>query len=83
VTSGELGTTVRDMETNLRKAFSIAKEWNAILLLDEADVFMSKRSADNLEKNAFVSVFLRLIEYYRKCLFLRPPLKSQSSASAR
>jgi SpoVK/Ycf46/Vps4 family AAA+-type ATPase len=68
LTSGELGTTVRDMETNLRKAFSIAKEWNAILLLDEADVFISKRSADNLENNAFESVFLRLMEYYRKCL---------------
>ncbi|PSN66514.1 P-loop containing nucleoside triphosphate hydrolase protein [Corynespora cassiicola Philippines] len=70
VTSGELGTTVRDMEINLRKAFGIAKEWNAILLLDEADVFMSKRSVDNLEKNAFISVFLRLMEYYQGILFL-------------
>lgn len=65
MTSGELGTTAPDMEMALAKAFRIAKEWNAILLLDEADVFMSKRSADNLEKNAFVSVFLRLMEYYR------------------
>lgn len=70
VTSGELGTTVQDMETALAKAFRIAKEWNAILLLDEADVFLSKRSADNFEKNAFVSVFLRLLEYYQGILFL-------------
>ena len=54
------------MEKSLAKAFLIAKEWNAILLIDEADVFMSKRSADTLEKNAFVSVFLRLMEYYRE-----------------
>ena len=70
VTSGELGTTVNDMETALAKAFRIAKEWNAILLLDEADVFLSKRTVDNLEKNAFVSVFLRLMEYYQGILFL-------------
>ncbi|KAK4508797.1 hypothetical protein PRZ48_002536 [Zasmidium cellare] len=70
VTSGELGTTVNDMEAALKKAFRIAKGWNAILLLDEADVFLSKRSVDNLEKNAFVSVFLRLMEYYQGILFL-------------
>lgn len=70
VTSGELGTTVNDMEAALKKAFRIAKTWNAILLLDEADVFLSKRSVDNLEKNAFVSVFLRLMEYYQGILFL-------------
>jgi SpoVK/Ycf46/Vps4 family AAA+-type ATPase len=58
------------METALAKAFRIAKEWNAILLLDEADVFLSKRSGDNLQKNAFVSVFLRLMEYYQGILFL-------------
>ena len=70
VTSGELGTTVQDMENALRKAFRIAQEWDAILLLDEADVFLSKRSSDNLEKNAFVSVFLRILEYYQGILFL-------------
>jgi len=70
VTSGELGTTVNDMEAALKAAFRIAKEWNAILLLDEADVFLSKRSTENLEKNAFVSVFLRLMEYYQGILFL-------------
>jgi SpoVK/Ycf46/Vps4 family AAA+-type ATPase len=70
VTSGELGTTVNDMEAALKSAFRIAKEWNAILLLDEADVFLSRRSTENLEKNAFVSVFLRLMEYYQGILFL-------------
>ena len=58
------------MEGALQRAFRIAKEWEAILLLDEADVFLSKRSSDNLEKNAFVSVFLRLLEYYQGILFL-------------
>lgn len=70
VTSGELGTTVNEMESALKKAFRIAKTWDAILLLDEADVFLSKRSVDNLEKNAFVSVFLRLMEYYQGIMFL-------------
>ncbi|KJX92715.1 hypothetical protein TI39_contig5830g00010 [Zymoseptoria brevis] len=69
VTSGELGTTVNTMESALKKAFRIAKTWDAILLLDEADVFLSKRSADNLEKNALVSVFLRLMECYQGIMF--------------
>lgn len=70
MTSGELGTTTQAMESALQSAFRIAKEWNAILLLDESDVFLSKRSADHLEKNAFVPVFLGLLEYYQGIMFL-------------
>lgn len=33
------------------------------MLLDEADVFLEQRSLVNLERNALVSVFLRVLEY--------------------
>ena len=65
-----MGTTVFDMEKMLAKIFRTAKTWGAVLLLDEADVFLGKRTPDNMEKNAFVSVFLRLLEYYQGILFL-------------
>lgn len=40
------------------------------MLLDEADVFLARRSAENLQLNALVSVFLRELEHYDGILFL-------------
>ena len=41
-----------------------------MVLLDEADVFLEQRSMANLERNALVSVFLRVLEYYDGILLL-------------
>ncbi len=43
--------------------------WKAIVLLDEADVFVQSRSFIN-SHNALVSVFLRKLEYYRGIMIL-------------
>jgi hypothetical protein len=40
------------------------------VLVDEADVFLAKRSGDDLVRNAFVAIFLRLLEYYQGIMFL-------------
>lgn len=41
------------------------------MLLDEADVFLQSRSRDrDLSRNAIVSVFLSMLEYYSGILFL-------------
>jgi hypothetical protein len=40
------------------------------MLLDEADVFLAKRSREDHGRNAIVSVFLRMLEYYKGILFL-------------
>jgi len=45
------------------------ERWNAIILFDEIDVFLSKRN-DNIEKSAVVGVFLRLMDYFRGIMFL-------------
>ena len=34
---------------------NVAAEWNAIVLLDEADVFLQKRLPENLERNERVA----------------------------
>lgn len=54
----------------LTRIFKIASRWRAILLIDEADIFMAQRSNDHLQLNALVSVFLRELEQYDGILFL-------------
>jgi len=69
VQCSQLGTDPDDLEKQLLKVFARAERWHAILLLDEADVYVSERGS-NLQQNAIVGVFLRLLEYYRGVLFL-------------
>ncbi|KAH8885810.1 P-loop containing nucleoside triphosphate hydrolase protein [Thozetella sp. PMI_491] len=70
ISAGELSTDVSSLEDELRTIFRMGARWNAIVLLDEADVLMSKRTSDNLTRNSVVAVFLRMLEYYRGMLFL-------------
>lgn len=44
--------------------------WKAILLIDEADVFLEQRNLHELERNKLVSIFLRVLEYYEGIMFL-------------
>ena len=49
--------------------FEVAENWRAILLLDEANDFLCKRSYDS-NHNSLVSVFLRKLEYYKGIMLL-------------
>lgn len=69
VHSGQLGIEATGVEEELNQALDRAMKWDAVLLIDEADVFLMKRGA-NLELNAVVGVFLRVLEYYSGVLFL-------------
>lgn len=55
VTAGDLGTDPETLEEKLSKIFDHAEAWDAILLLDEADIFLQDRDYDNLQRNALVS----------------------------
>ncbi|KAI9686388.1 MAG: hypothetical protein M1822_003733 [Bathelium mastoideum] len=73
VSVGDVGTTAKDVERNLQTIFELASIWRAILLIDEADVFLQSRTAGSFssaERSGLVSVFLRVLEYYRGILFL-------------
>ncbi|KAN0096051.1 hypothetical protein V8E51_014856 [Hyaloscypha variabilis] len=70
VSAGELGTDPRTLEAELQKILDIAHAWGAVLLLDEADVFLEKRTIQDIHRNALVSIFLRLLEYFQGILFL-------------
>lgn len=67
---GEVGTNLESVEMNLNKIFARAKKWNAVLLFDEADIFLSERVASDLERSAIVGIFLRLLDYYEGTFFL-------------
>lgn len=67
---GELGTNLASVEESLQKVFTRAARWNAVLLFDEADVFLAKRQETDLERSAIVGVFLRLLDRYEGMFFL-------------
>ncbi|EIM79449.1 P-loop containing nucleoside triphosphate hydrolase protein [Stereum hirsutum FP-91666 SS1] len=58
------------LESSLKTILSLATAWDAVLLIDEADVFLEKRSMHEIQRNALVSVALRVLEYHRGVLFL-------------
>ncbi|KAI0906742.1 hypothetical protein F4823DRAFT_58803 [Ustulina deusta] len=70
ITCGDLGFTPREVEDSLKDIFRLAHLWDCVLLLDEADIFLSRRELGDLKRNALVSVFLRVLEYYSGILFL-------------
>ncbi|KAJ4355255.1 hypothetical protein N0V95_003085 [Ascochyta clinopodiicola] len=70
VSAGELGTNSGSLERDLNRIMDITHSWGAILLLDEADVFLEARQPHDIQRNSLVSVFLRLTEYYQGILFL-------------
>jgi len=67
--SGTLGTNAEKIRENLETVFKRAKRWDAVLLLDEADVFVLERG-ENITQNAIVAEFLRTLEYFDGLLFM-------------
>ncbi|XP_044724451.1 ATPase family associated with various cellular activities (AAA) domain-containing protein [Hirsutella rhossiliensis] len=70
LSAGDLGTAPEKVEAGLAEAFECCRLWDAVLLLDEADVYLEKRDASSLRRNELVSIFLRQLEYYRGLMFL-------------
>lgn len=69
VHSGQLGLNVAAMESALKDALTRAQRWGAVMLIDEADVYIKRRD-DDITMNAVVGVFLRVLEYFNGLLFL-------------
>ncbi|ROV89583.1 hypothetical protein VMCG_09944 [Cytospora schulzeri] len=70
ITCGDLGLVASEVESSLTNILRLAQKWDCVLLLDEADVFLSQRSRYDMKRNSLVSVFLRVLEYYNGLLFL-------------
>ena len=70
ISVGELGIDPKSLELRLREVLDIATVWDAVILIDEADIFLEERDEHNILRNAMVGVFLRLLEYHQGVLFL-------------
>ncbi|KAH6987874.1 P-loop containing nucleoside triphosphate hydrolase protein [Ilyonectria sp. MPI-CAGE-AT-0026] len=70
MSAGDLGTEAYEVENNLGRILEMVANWNAVLLLDECDVFLEARCANDIARNRIVSIFLRTLEYYEGILFL-------------
>ncbi|KAI1812945.1 hypothetical protein GGS20DRAFT_599622 [Poronia punctata] len=70
LTSGDLGTFADDVGEKLEYFLELGERFGAMVLLDEADVYLESRRPRDIERNGLVSVFLRALEYYRGVLFL-------------
>jgi len=58
------------LEENLLEITSLAYKWGAIILIDEADVYLAERSLQDVQRNALVSIFLGHLEYFQGIMFL-------------
>lgn len=72
LTNGDLGPGqhIGGVENALNYFLTLGERFGALVLLDEADVYLEKRRTRDLHRNGLVSVFLRALEYYKGVLFL-------------
>jgi hypothetical protein len=69
VHSGHLGDCPENIDKRLKNVLDRASRWGAILLLDEADVYIRKRE-NCMTHNAIVAAFLRQLERFEGIIFL-------------
>jgi len=55
ISCGDLGVVPSMVEGSLNDILHLAHLWDCILLLDEADIFLTARSAADLKRNGIVS----------------------------
>jgi SpoVK/Ycf46/Vps4 family AAA+-type ATPase len=79
----DLGTDAGKLGPKIKKVFEMATEWDAVILLDEADVFMAERDPGDIARNELVSIFLRELEYFKGIIFLTTNLYSTIDAAFR
>ena len=63
-----MGIVAEDVEENLKHFFELGELWGAVILMDEADIYLEQRTSDNLERNSLVSgkplfQFTRVVYY--------------------
>jgi SpoVK/Ycf46/Vps4 family AAA+-type ATPase len=68
--AGDIGVDPESVEKYLEVVFYLGTLWNCVVLLDEADVFLEERAATDLQRNALVASFLRILEYFEGVLVL-------------
>jgi hypothetical protein len=50
-----MGIEPRDVEANFKRFFELGELWGAVVLMDEADVYLEQRTSESLQRNSLVS----------------------------
>ncbi|KAH0494597.1 hypothetical protein TgHK011_001214 [Trichoderma gracile] len=79
----DLGINAASLGANIKRVFEMATEWNAVILFDEADVFMAERDPNDIHRDELVSIFLRELEYFRGIICLTTNLYHTIDAAFR
>lgn len=66
----ELGSSVAELEERLEDVLALAAHWDALVLLDEGDALVEKRTRGQLLLNSMTGVLLRLLEGFDGSLFI-------------
>lgn len=72
LSTGELGSWEERLSHELKKLLTYASIWKAVVLIDEADVFLEARKSgpEQFGQNNMVAIFLKQLEYFQGILFL-------------
>lgn len=62
VTASELSIDVESLDQSLEDIMSTAHRWSCILLIDEAETYLRKRTEGHMQQNSLVTIFLRRLE---------------------
>lgn len=65
----ELGIYTTSLGANFKRVSEMAAAWDAIILLDDADVLMAKRATNDLQRNGPFSAFLHELDYFNGIIF--------------
>lgn len=55
ISASELGETAAEVEDSLELVLELTSKWNAILLLDECDIFLEARTTAEIRRNRLIS----------------------------
>ena len=76
----DLCTDVASLGAKFQRTSKIASAWNAIILLDEADVFIAQREPRDVDRNGLLCALLHELEYFSGIIFLTTNLVCIDSA---
>jgi SpoVK/Ycf46/Vps4 family AAA+-type ATPase len=70
IRGGDLGTDPEKLEQHFRSISYMCNEWDCVVLLDDADVFLERRALQDLQRNALFLIFFRCLVYFSGTVIL-------------
>ncbi|KAE8354560.1 P-loop containing nucleoside triphosphate hydrolase protein [Aspergillus coremiiformis] len=70
LSASELLMSHKQFEARLKDIFRMVPRWGAVLLLEDAHVFVQARNSTEFGRSALISLFLEQLEHFRGIMFL-------------